>query len=253
MFALPSARQSIWQLYQISFKFWKVGFKEYSPLMLICAVVAALPHFFIPELNTFHLHRTFELFKYRWLFSLFYTVFVVYAFIAILYRIDMILIEKEGHIGEALFVGLKKLPVVILSFLISIIAVLLGFALFVIPGLIVAILLSMYFVLIIVDNEGLITAFNHSCDLVRNNWWRTAIILLVPSILYWVIVWLLESHTVKVWIYKSFFSGGEIWVLHNLSRIVLNIIYFPWFCALMLLQLNDLKLRNVKPSSEQDS
>lgn len=107
--------------------------------------------------------------------------FIFYA--GIIYRIDNQAQQREDSFGEALIVGLKKFPAMLLATILYSITVSIGSLLLLVPGIILMLSLSFYPVLIIVENLGGYASLQASHSLVWGNWWRTLTVYMAPGIL----------------------------------------------------------------------
>lgn len=250
MFQLAAQPQSIRQLFRDGFALWGSGFGVVVPFTLICMIVTHAPPFFFPELNTYDLSPVIQFIKgHPMAFLVFFLVNLV-ALNSILYRVYMVAKQRPDSFFAAILKAIQKLPYLICATVVATLLILLGLALFFLPGIYLMVLLSMYGPLIMFDDENPILAFKHSWELVQNYWWRTAIILLIPFTVYLSIVYFIDVNTSGLWVF-TYPSGGEIWFFHNTLRMVASTLYLPWGFAMTVVLFNDLKLREKTDGNRQ--
>lgn len=246
MFQIPDKKQSIASVIYNAVALWRLSFpKMILPSLFFC-IVAAIPNFLHPELNTYNPFVFLEALQDVPHFHAIYTVFVLFAYAVLLHRMQRFYSQSRLSLVQDFWFGIRRLPVAILGFIIATIVVVLGYVAFLIPGIILSILVAFYIPLLILERRAgikqIFVYFNESWDLVWGNWWRTAIIFLIPSLVFLMMAVAIDAIAADLWIYTHP-EGGEIWVLHNILRILFMAAYLPFLCALFLVQLHDLKMR----------
>lgn len=246
MFQLPKEPQSPITIVLNSCRLWKNNVRKLLLLAFISVVFGTFPSFVVQEFNIAHpvlaAHHLQSFILDNFVsFSLFIVV-TFYLFATLLYRTHMLINDLEGGIGKALWVALKRIPYLVIALVLYAIVVSAGMALLVIPGIGLMILLSMYFVLIVVDNKTPITAFKESWLLVTEEWVHTFITLLLILAILFVFVIPVDWFAEELWTITHP-SGGNIWIGHHLLRMAIGLLFYPFFCSALLVLLNDLKVR----------
>jgi hypothetical protein len=157
--------------------------------------------------------------------------------------------EAKDHaigIGASLGLGAKAaIPLLITGILYSI-AVTLGFILLVIPGIIVMVSLVLYMPAFTMDNAGIIGSLKKSHNLVWGNWWRTLVILSVPTIILLVIlggIGILSAALIGFSVSQSEGDFLQYQLMLEVAQYIINVFLAPLFPALMIILYHDLKLR----------
>lgn len=159
--------------------------------------------------------------------------FVLYA--AIVYRLDNVANEREDSFLEALTVGLKVFPSMFFAVILYIVAVMLGYVLLIIPGIILTLSLAFYLYFIVVDAYGGYAALKASHSLVWGHWWRTTAIFTVPMIIMIAVMFTLGF-------LMAILAAGNQALLQILMNL-LSVFFTPYFFTLGYVQFQDLKLR----------
>jgi hypothetical protein len=140
--------------------------------------------------------------------------------------------------------ALGQVPAQLAMFLFSSLAVLLGFVLLILPGLYVAVALSMAFPALVFERQGPIDALAYSRRLVRGNWWRTNAILVVTIVMLAVFYFLV---LVLAAIAVQFARGADLVLVSAASTVLviaLGAFSTPFFTAMTLAQFGNLKVRH---------
>jgi hypothetical protein len=174
---------------------------------------------------------------------------------AILYRVGDIAGGGDAELYDALIAGIKKLFPVFFAAILYSLAASIGFVLLVIPGLIIMVTLLFFQVLIVVDDEGMISSLKRSHNLVWGNYWRTTAVILIP-------VFIVYALIMVVAIAAGFFGAmsepqmvdGQIQMSFGLMDIVMavvSVLAVPFLNAVFVVHINDLKLRKSGSDLEQ--
>jgi len=161
---------------------------------------------------------------------------------AIYLRIDSV---ADGSIGAgALRSALRKLPLLIALIILNMLALMVGFILLIVPGLILIVSLVLAMPILLLEDKGPIDSLTSSHKLVWGNWWRTAAILTVGGIIIFVLYVILGLLAAAV---APFLAGGEAAVAAVVSLFIVlalaGILISPYFVSLILNIYWDLKLR----------
>jgi len=165
--------------------------------------------------------------------------FVLYS--SMIYRIDNVVNQREDTVLQALQFGLEKFLPMLVAVIVYSLAVTVGLALFVIPGLILSLSLAFYLYFIVIENRGGYASLRASHDLVWGYWWRTMSVFSIPG-------------AVLVLFYSGLFialglMGGGLdsppgpTALFNAFGNILSALITPYFFTLGYVQYHDLKLR----------
>ena len=132
---------------------------------------------------------------------------------------------------------MQKLPKMIFAVMLYYIALALGLTLLIIPGFILMMSLSFFGYFIIFEGSTAYQSLKASHKLIWKDWWRTAGVFTVPSIL---IVILFAAFGTVVGL-----MGMDEDSINNLNLVMnlLSGLYMPYFLVLGYVQYHDLKLR----------
>ena len=174
---------------------------------------------------------------------------------AILSRIGMVATGEPGELFDALITGIRKtFPVFIAAILYSI-AVTIGWVLLIIPGLILMLTLIFFQVLIVVDDEGIIAALKKSHSLVWGNYWRTAVVVLIPIFIIYALVFVVAFIAGMMGIYvPTEMEHVHIQTSFGLFDILIaavSVAMVPLLDSVFIVHVNDLKLRKSGVDLEQ--
>ena len=153
---------------------------------------------------------------------------------------------REDPGAGAYRVGLRRTPALIVLGILYGLAFTLGLLLLVIPGIWLSVALALGFYLLITEGLGPIDALNRSRNLVKGNWFRTAVLYTVATVLALVIQ--LGVVTIPAGI-TGFMMAGEAeidsaWIMMlNLLNAIAQILSIPLAAALGLALTRDLVLR----------
>lgn len=154
-------------------------------------------------------------------------------------------------VGEAFGLGFGRLGRVVLMILAFMLLLAVGFALLVVPGVILSVSLGFGIYLIALDGLGPLEALQRSHKLVWGHWWRTTVVITVAVLLYLLPYSLFFGLGAFLASFGQGISGGEspeevvasFTLLIVVFDIVLGALLIPLMNGFMLAQLNDLKLR----------
>ena len=242
MVSLPTQKQSIWQILCNSIKLWRAVLIKLFLFALICSIITSIPHYYVPTYYLPHFKQVLQYIVKHPFIILFYAMVSLIIFAAILHLVMTLLLTNKINYKQAFILGFKKLPFTLFALIAVLCTVFIFTNLLVFPGLFMSILLSMYLPLIIFENEGPFHAYKHSCKLVWNDWWRTAVTLAIPSVIFWTITNIIEGRASFEVVAKHAHSNF-MWVFYHLIFTILYAGFLLWAGAILLLLLNDLKLR----------
>ncbi|WP_129647603.1 hypothetical protein [Peristeroidobacter agariperforans] len=148
--------------------------------------------------------------------------------------------------GSAFQVALQRLPAMIVAVILYMVAIMIGYVLLIVPGLILTLSLMMYMSLVLFERKGPVDALVGSHKLVWGNWWRTAAILTLTGILMMVIYLALAFVFGLLSPFIAMAFGNALLVgmgVQLLSQAATNVLVMPFTCAVFISIYWDLKLR----------
>ena len=233
--------QTFMNLYKNAFDLWGESYLRIIGLTLLAIIVGAAPHFFIPALNTYNVFAVAAYIKANLFWFILYSAISIYFFATIFYRLSMIYHEKPGNIFTAFKTCLYRYPKIYLAMLTYVLLETAGFILLFFPGVYLMIILVFFIPILLTDNSSYLEGLKSCFRLVENHWWRTFAFLLIPMVFIHLIIGFVEDLSKPLWIVST--HNGNIWLSAHLLRLVLNSIFYPFILCLLIVYLNDLKLK----------
>ncbi len=154
---------------------------------------------------------------------------------AIIYRVDNVAHDRDDSFSEGLGVGLKTFPRMVIALILYSIALVLGFVLLIVPGLILTLSLYLYIYLIVLDDMGGYESLKASHDLVWGQWWKTATVFTIPGVILIIIF-------VFMGMVAGFVGGGSAILIDVVTNLV-TAFATPFFYIVGYVLYHDLKLR----------
>ena len=237
---LASQPVSIAKVMDISIKLYKAIFKKMIGYFLILAGFGIVSNFILHQLIPLQQANPGItpssayiglLFIYVFSFSL--VSFIFYS--ALIYRMNNLVHQRDDSFSDGLKFGLKKLFPAFVGFIFYTIALIGGTILLVVPGIIVSLSMAFFLYFVVLDSLGGYASIRASHKLVWGHWWRTATVFTIPSVIVFILYFLLGG------------LAGFIGTNHKLAidTIIQVISAFttPFFISVALVQFHDLKLR----------
>lgn len=155
-------------------------------------------------------------------------------------------VDEALSVGDALKVAVARLAPVLGSTVLFVIAFVVGLILLIVPGLILMVSLMLYMQLVLFEEKGPVEALTASHKLVWGNWWRSTAILTVALILVMVIFMAVGVVAavaapflgIAIEDYLMLALVGEL-----VFNALFNLLFMPFFSAVMIALYWDLKLR----------
>ena len=186
---------------------------------------------------------------------------IIYVFYnAIIFRMGNVEDGIEDDLYDSLIVGIKKVMPVFIAVILYSLIVGVGMMLLIIPGLILMLTLMFYKVLIVVDNEGIISSLKTSHRLVWGNYWRTAAVITVPVIIMIVFLMIpgfIQGYTEAMNRADVLREGGAMapyqysFGIADIISVILSSMAMAVLSAVFIVHLKDLKLRKSGSDLEQ--
>lgn len=269
LITLATTPQSNTRLFMRGLKLYIASFKHVIGLALLFSMII-----FIPEcvaitrgVSLLELPQSFYLYN---LFFIFVEVAALFVFIALLWRMRCIVTNQHESILDDFKVASTKILLILgVGLIYLLILGLVMFFLVMLPAVSflrdpsiasinVALVFSFLFFCIIVyfsytfifslpliltENKGIIAALKKSFFLVWGNWWRVALLLIIPTLGYFILLFVIQSvFTISLsMLYVQPYDFKALLILA--MNIMLIALFVPLEGALLLLQLRDLELR----------
>lgn len=251
---LPDKALNPLEVWKIGFRLWKSTFKHIQLLTLYLVVWLFLPFFLFGGINFTDHNLVTQQNIEQALFIPVYTLVTLVIYTTVYFRLSYELKnEHKPTFRESIPVTFKKVIWLIPAVFISVASLVAGYFFFVLPGIYLTVVLSLYYPLIIIDDLGPFAAIKRCLQLISGKWWHTACVVLVPTSLFLLIAALIEHFTVGIG--NAAFtqpSPTETWIIHHIAKMVLATVYFPYYAAIVVVQLHNLKVQE-QPQPQQDS
>lgn len=162
-------------------------------------------------------------------------------------KIDAVQHGEELTAGDAVAVSLRRFPVVLGVVVLFSLAVGVGFALFLIPGIYLVVAFVFAPVAAITERKGVLDSFKYSFELVRGRWWRTAVLLTIIGIV-GIVLYVLVGVVIGVIVAVGGFAQidaleGVPWQVDFVIAPLIAALMTPLFYALLMAVFADSKLR----------
>ena len=249
MFSLAREPQSIGKLLDSGFKLFIAGFKPAVVFAFAMALVSAAPRFLMPWLAGREAPPDFAAMLLSLGVMMVATLVVSSLMIgASMYVYGGVAAGRQVTLGKAFGAAVDRLPTLIGAIVLYGLAVVFGLILLVIPGLILMLSLMLYSPIIMLEKEGAYAALRKSHRLVWGNWWRSAIVLSVPFIIFIVVGAIIGTLAVVAFGVGAVTADPAnadptILLISTLFEVLGNTIGIPLITAVTVVLYNDLRLR----------
>jgi hypothetical protein len=249
----PTQPQGIGGVLDTAFQLYKASLGGVWPITLLLAIFGIVPSMYMMltggftngagDVRDMTALMTDPLY---WATSLVSVALSMWAMGALYLRQRAIALDEEMSLGAALQTALGRMLPLVLMVLLLIIVIVVGLVLLVIPGLILMVSLMLGVNLMMFEGKGPIDSLTGSHKLVWGNWWRTAAILTVGSILV-MVIYMAVALVIGI-ISPIFGMAVASLVLYGLISgmlmgLLMNLLVTPFFSALLISLYWDLKLR----------
>ncbi len=154
--------------------------------------------------------------------------------------------DEELSTGSALQASVGRIVPLLLMVILFSIALIIGFVLLIVPGIILLVSLMLATGLIMFESKGPVDSLIGSHKLVWGNWWRTFVILSIGGILVFVIYFALMMVIGLIMPFAGL-GGADALMITMVSGLVIgvlmNVLVTPFFSAMLIALYWDLKLR----------
>ena len=243
MYQQPNAPRSIGGVLDSGFRLYRESLPQAYLLAAIAALVTAPANLLQPYLVTAGITGVVGA---PGLVILAVVLAAVIAYGALIGRIDAVARGAPLPLGQALLLGVKRMGSMILCGLVTIIVVIVGLCLFIIPGFIFMIWFLFAPFAVVIGQRGPIESLSYSYAIVRGHWWRTAALLTIIGIVV-MVAYLLFGIGVSIAVISDPVAAqtGQVpWYVTLLVGPALAALIGPLTYALMLAIFYDLRLRH---------
>jgi hypothetical protein len=150
--------------------------------------------------------------------------------------------DESLTLGQALAVGVRRLPGVLLGSLIYSLAIAVGFVLLFVPGIYFFGKLQLWMAAMFMEDTKATDALEISWRLTKGRWWRGTIILSVALIMLYVfaLAFGLISGAITA---VAHLGVTDRLIINQAFSLVSNMIVLPMFVAILIVMYHDFKLR----------
>jgi len=167
-------------------------------------------------------------------FVLMFAIMLIAAFFmtVLLHRIYCLATIENPNISETINLAKNKWPTVFLAMFITTVLSFIGFMFFIVPGIFLSIMFMFYLPLILFDNTGVVDSIKGSFKLVWGSWWFTFAVIFLPTLIFVLVTSII-----------SLIFGKNVAYWSAIVDIVLVTVFTPFIQSIILVQFNNLKLR----------
>ena len=250
----PTQPQGIGGVVDTAFQLYKASLGAVWPLCLLLSLVSSPPNVYlivkgggaVPSGDIQSAQAMFGLMTDPMYLVVYFVSLALLMWVigAIYLKQNAIGVDADITLGAALQASSRRIVALLLMVVLFFIALLAGLMLLVIPGLILMVSMILATNLVVLERKGPIEALLGSHRLVWGNWWRSATVLTVGSILV-AIFYLMVGFVIGL---LTTLIGVVDLVTYSLVTglligLLVNIVVMPFFSALLLALYWDLKLR----------
>jgi hypothetical protein len=250
MWQLPQQPLSVKQVIQSSYALFKESLRKLHVALTLFFVLVSAPFIIMDLLNINWVHLV-VLSEHRIKYAVFILIYLIATFWiygTYYHQLNNMMRAQPVTTRHSLLVVLKKLPYLIVAFIIAAVANVIGFLVFVIPGIYLIAVITIYYPIIIIDNTGPIEGFKYAVRLIHHNWWRTAIVLIIPVAISFL---LMIATSILIFLIIVIFrpSAAVMDILYVYVQVILGTLFLPMTAAVNSVQIYNLKLRQSAVSS----
>lgn len=239
MYSQPTAPLSIGGVLDDGFRLLQACFMRIFGLALLSSITSVVPNLLAPVTEPDAAPTMAA--DLGWIFLLCSLLSVVF-YGALVASVHAVAKSAPISLSDAFGIGFRRFLPQIGCFLLMGLAILGGTLLFVVPGLILMVSLSVAPYLVITERMGPLTAVKASHKLVWGNWWRTATILAVV-IFITMTAYILVGMLTGIGAFMGGPDAGMGTIAYAAIAALIGAIVTPLYYALGLALLHDLQLR----------
>lgn len=248
MYVLPTGPRGVGEVLDSVFKLFGASFGKLLPFSIAAGLIGLLPIGYLFMSGALEPQEaqaaSFGVGAGYWIaFALTFplTIILIGASIA---RAEALAQGTPMTIGEAAGIAARRVLTLILASICLSLVLLVGFALLVIPGLILMISLYMFVPAIVLDRKGSVESLKYSHSLVWGNWWRTAGIVTIAFIIVYVL-YLLMGLVAGLMFMVTGVDMVTAFIVEVIATLIAGIVTTPFFVALYVELYRDLKMRKL--------
>lgn len=253
MYQKPATPTTMFKVFTESFKLYRHAFWQTILFSFIAALVSAQTATRLADDHDF-IFNTMSFFRLNWgfvVYSLVVLLIVAWSYGAIFYQLNQKMNGERARLAKASLHGLVQLPSLLANIFLYSLVFMFGIIIFIVPGIIVGVSCILAIAIVGIGQKNPITALLESHRLVWPHWWRALILAILPLICFLVIGFVGNHLSIEAFVHTQH-SLNYLLMIRIVSSIVLGSLYAPWFYSLMLLILNDLRIRNQLESKASD-
>lgn len=239
MYSQPTAPLSIGGVLDDGFRLLQACFTRIFGLALLSSIISVVPNLLAPVADPDAAPTMAA--ELGWVFLLCSLLSVV-LYGALVGSVHAVAKSAPISLADALGVGFRRFLPLIGCVLLMGLAILGGTLLFVVPGVILMVSLSVAPYLVITESMGAMAAVKASHKLVWGNWWRTATILAV-IIFITMTAYILAGMLSGIGAFMSGPDAGAGTLAYAAIAALIGAVVTPLYYALGLALLHDLQLR----------
>lgn len=242
----PKRPQTIGQVVDLSLELFKPLFRRTWWLCLPVAIVGAAPTVYTLLKAPSHTIQGLSIAQdgYYWALTALIYVVNLWTYGTVTGIAAMIGRGDEVSVGAAIKRGARMWPLQLVIMIAFSLILVVGFLLFIVPGMLFSVSLMLSFLILIVEGGNPFAAMARSHRLIWGNWWRSFAILSIGTL-----VWSVAYAALGMTVGASVALGGAkdlaftILMSTTFIAVALNILTVPFITALMLAIYWDVKLR----------
>lgn len=246
MYQLATAPRGIGQVLDSVFKLARAAWLRMLPYALIAAVLGSVPLVYLSsrgafddpqQLATFGISRTY------WLLIVAILPLTVCLSAAAVVRMESIAQGADIGFAASVRAALPKIVKLILALIAFMLCLTVGFALLIVPGIILLGSLFLFVPAIMLDGKGPVESLNYSHKLVWGNWWRVATIGAIAVVMFYV-VYLLLGVVLALFVgFDGLADPATVFVVDGVASLAGGLIVTAFFYALYVELYREVKMR----------
>jgi hypothetical protein len=242
MIDLPKDGITLLQTVRYASTLWKDSFSRTWLLSFLIALINILP-FMLYHIHTSHT-LTLPVLTFTPWFVLMTQLLLTLGLLAALYH--QLVLFKTAHqptLKDSFIATLKRYPRMLIASVLFSIVTCAGLMFLIFPGLFIFVAAYFFLPLMMLTNTKLIMSFVESVYLVTPYWWRSAIIILVPSIAL-ELCWISIKDFMLTFPFSSVLMKVSVNAALTTVLIVFSFLIIPWVLCLFSVHLFDLLNRD---------
>ena len=173
------------------------------------------------------------------------TILYITFYSALILKVWACARQETVELKQLIDKGFAVLVPVFLASVVYGIVVMIGMLLLILPGIYICVALSLYYYVIVIENLGPIEGLKRSFRLIKGHWWRTFLILFIPTMIFMLVFTVVGFVAViSAFVLTGFSEEGLMFeIIMDIFNNLTQAVAVPFFISLMLVFYNDLKLR----------